>query len=99
MTAGHTEGCWTKKITEWRPRQTNKNLGRPQTRWIDDIRARSGKQWIRVAYYRIQWERMKDAYARGWIETGWRRYFMNRENLKSFCKLSSDPESTKFWYR
>ncbi|CAH2235105.1 jg7514 [Pararge aegeria aegeria] len=39
--AGHiarrTDGRWGLKVLEWRPRTGKRSVGRPQTRWTDDI--------------------------------------------------------------
>lgn len=32
-----SDGRWTKKLLEWRPRADKRNRGRPPTRWTDDI--------------------------------------------------------------
>ncbi|CAH2222158.1 jg26044 [Pararge aegeria aegeria] len=40
--AGHiarrTDGRWGLKVLEWRPRTGKRSVGRPRTRWTDDIR-------------------------------------------------------------
>lgn len=40
------------------PRKIRRSVGIPQKRSVDDIRATSGKQWIRVAQDTNQWKRM-----------------------------------------
>ncbi|CAH2235424.1 jg13282 [Pararge aegeria aegeria] len=40
--AGHiarrTDGRWGSKVLEWRPRTGKRSVGRPPTRWTDDIK-------------------------------------------------------------
>ncbi|CAH2267506.1 jg22594 [Pararge aegeria aegeria] len=44
--AGHiarrTDGRWSLKVLEWRPRTGKRSVGRPPTRWIDEIRRVAG---------------------------------------------------------
>lgn len=50
--AGHLartkDGRWTKRIVEWRPRDTTRSRGRPPTRWTDDLKRIEGN-WIQKA--------------------------------------------------
>ncbi|CAG9831296.1 unnamed protein product [Diabrotica balteata] len=50
--AGHiarmTDRRWTKRLLEWRSREDKRSVGRPPTRWTDDLR-RLNKNWIRAA--------------------------------------------------
>ncbi|CAH2238606.1 jg1148 [Pararge aegeria aegeria] len=51
--AGHiarrTDGRWGLKVLEWRPRTGKRSVGRPQTRWTDDIRRVAGSRWRQAA--------------------------------------------------
>ena len=38
---------WTKRCTEWKPREGRRNRGRPARRWRDDIEVTAGKTWVR----------------------------------------------------
>ncbi|CAH0403962.1 unnamed protein product [Chilo suppressalis] len=57
--AGHisrrTDGRWSRKVLEWRPRLGKRSVGRPETRWDDDIRRLAGVGWMRVAENGEQW--------------------------------------------
>lgn len=43
-------------------RQIDRSVGRPQKRWVDDIRDVAGKQLIRVVLGRDEWKRKGEAY-------------------------------------
>ena len=51
--AGHiarrTDGRWGRKVLEWRPRTGRRCVGRPPTRWTDDLVKVAGIRWMRVA--------------------------------------------------
>lgn len=51
--AGHVarlgDGRWTSKVTAWDGPQGKRRVGRPYTRWEDDIRKVAGPHWIYVA--------------------------------------------------
>lgn len=72
--AGHvarrTDDRWTRLILEWRPRLGRRSVGRPVTRWRDDIKERAGIQWMRKSNNRWQWHEMGKAYIQQWIEIG-----------------------------
>lgn len=70
--AGHvarfTDGRWTRKILEWRPRQdAYRSRGRPPTRWSDDIK-RLRTNWISAAQERHGWNRLREAYVQQWTQ-------------------------------
>ncbi|KAI8441306.1 hypothetical protein MSG28_014931 [Choristoneura fumiferana] len=48
--AGHitrrTDNRWGRRVLEWRPRIGKRSVGRPQTRWSDDLRRAAGKIWM-----------------------------------------------------
>lgn len=72
--AGHIARCgdnrWTRRILEWRPRETTRSKGRPQKRWVDDIRAVAGKQWMRFAKDRERWKQLEETYIQEWMDNG-----------------------------
>ncbi|KAI8440939.1 hypothetical protein MSG28_009236 [Choristoneura fumiferana] len=51
--AGHiarrTDNRWGRKVLEWRPRTGRRSVGRPPTRWTDDIVRVAGNRWMQVA--------------------------------------------------
>ncbi|KAI8441652.1 hypothetical protein MSG28_015206 [Choristoneura fumiferana] len=51
--AGHiarkTDGRWGQKVLEWRPRTGRRAVGRPPTRWSDDLVKVAGSRWMRKA--------------------------------------------------
>lgn len=71
--AGHVardNNKWTKILMEWRPRESKRNIGRPQARWRDDIQKIAGRNWILAAQDRNRWKMMEEAYIQQWTETG-----------------------------
>jgi Reverse transcriptase (RNA-dependent DNA polymerase) len=58
---------WTLRILQWRPRETKRSRGRPQRRWVDDIREAGSKNWIRQAADRQTWKNMEEAYIQKWM--------------------------------
>ena len=57
--AGHiarrTDNRWGRKVLEWRPRTGRRSVGRPPTRWTDDIVRVAGNRWMQVANCRSAW--------------------------------------------
>jgi hypothetical protein len=51
--AGHiarrTDGRWGGKVLEWRRRTGRRSVGRPPTRWTDDLMKVVGSRWMRAA--------------------------------------------------
>lgn len=43
---------WTKVLMQWRPRESKRSVGRPQTRWRNDIQRHAGKRWMQTAQER-----------------------------------------------
>ena len=72
--AGHVARCsdgrWTRKVLEWRPRDSRRSVGRPQARWSDDIRKIAGTGWMQQAQDRERWQTMGEAYVQGCMQTG-----------------------------
>lgn len=71
--AGHlarlTDGRWSKRLLEWRPRADKRNRGRPPTRWTDDIK-RITTNWIQTAQNRREWAEKGEAYVQQWTQRG-----------------------------
>ncbi len=68
--AGHItrreEGRWEKKVLEWTPRKGKRRVGRPSTRWHDEIKSNNGIAWGRDARVRSRWKKFGEAYAQEW---------------------------------
>ena len=68
--AGHlarmTRDTWAKRITEWTPYGNKRRVGRPSTRWRQDIEKKLGISWRRVAKNRSLWKKVGETYAREW---------------------------------
>ena len=51
--AGHIarfkDNRWTKRVTEWTPREWTRRQGRPKTRWRDNLFRHLGPAWPRIA--------------------------------------------------
>jgi hypothetical protein len=62
--AGHiarrTDGCWGGKVLEWWPRTGRRSVGRPPTRWTDDLVKVAGSRWMRAAQDRSTWRTLGD---------------------------------------
>ncbi|CAH2266686.1 jg19836 [Pararge aegeria aegeria] len=72
--AGHvarrTDGRWGLKVLEWRPRTGKRSVGRPPTRWTDDIRRVAGSYWRRAAQGRVLWNSLQKTYVQQWMSIG-----------------------------
>ncbi|CAH2243645.1 jg23570 [Pararge aegeria aegeria] len=44
-----TDGRWGLKVLEWRTRTGKRSVGRPPTRWTDDISPGAGNRWRQTA--------------------------------------------------
>ena len=72
--AGHiarrTDNRWGRKVLEWRPRTGKRSVGRPPTRWTDDIVRVAGNRWMQVANCRSAWRSKGEAYVQQWTSSG-----------------------------
>ncbi|KAI8431975.1 hypothetical protein MSG28_004504 [Choristoneura fumiferana] len=72
--AGHiarrTDGRWGQKVLEWRPRTGRRAVGRPPTRWSDDLVKIAGSRWMRKAQDRSEWRALGEAYVQQWTSFG-----------------------------
>ena len=70
--AGHVarlqDNRWTRRTTEWTPRQGKRARGRPPGRWRDDLEQHFGKTWTRTAQERAKWKRQTEGYIRHWMD-------------------------------
>ncbi|KAJ8706366.1 hypothetical protein PYW08_010992 [Mythimna loreyi] len=60
--AGHiarrTDCLWGRKVLEWRSRTGRRSVGRPPTRWTDDLVRFAGSRWMQDAQDRSLWRRL-----------------------------------------
>lgn len=72
--AGHvcrrTDGRWSRRVLEWRPRLGKRSVGRPPARWTDDLRKVAGTGWMRTAEDRDLWRKVGEAYVQQWTAIG-----------------------------
>ena len=72
--AGHiarrTDDRWGRKVLEWRPRTGKRSVGRPSTRWTDDLIKTAGSRWMRAASNRSYWRSLGEAYVQQWTSKG-----------------------------
>ncbi|KAI8441130.1 hypothetical protein MSG28_009382 [Choristoneura fumiferana] len=58
--AGHiarrADGRWGRKVLEWRPRIGKRSVGRPPTRWTDDLVKAPGSRWMQAAASQSNWK-------------------------------------------
>jgi hypothetical protein len=57
-----TDNRYGKRVLKWRPRLGKRTVGRPQTRWSDDLRRTAGRSWMGVAEDRARWREIGEAY-------------------------------------
>ena len=64
--AGHLirreDNRWTKRLTEWQPRNGKRCRGRQKRRWRDDITSYIGSTWTRMAKDRRWWQNHEEGY-------------------------------------
>ncbi|CAH2240676.1 jg5544 [Pararge aegeria aegeria] len=63
-------GRWGPKVLEWQPRTGKCSIGRPPTRWTDDIRRVAGSRWIQAAQNRGIWNSLQKTYVQQWTSIG-----------------------------
>ncbi|GFO08912.1 endonuclease-reverse transcriptase [Plakobranchus ocellatus] len=59
---------WTKRCTEWQLRSGRRDRGRPEARWMDDIRRAAGPQWQRKAQDQRKWKTSAESYILQWMD-------------------------------
>ena len=70
--AGHVirtnDNRWTKRMTEWQPRNGKRKRGRQKRRWRDDITSYMGTTaWTRTAMTRPEWKRLEAGFIEHWM--------------------------------
>ncbi|CAH2263996.1 jg16390 [Pararge aegeria aegeria] len=64
------DGRWGPRVLEWQPRTGKRSVGRPSTRWTDDIKRVAGSRWIPAAQNRGIWNTLKKTYVQQWTSIG-----------------------------
>lgn len=65
---------WSKRVTQWYPREGERGAKRPLMRWDDDIAQVAGRTWSRVAIDRREWRRLEEAFAEGQAGKEYKRW-------------------------
>ena len=64
--AGHiarfNDNRWTKRVTEWTPREWARRQGRPKTRWRDNLVRHLGTAWPRITRDRCLWKQFREGF-------------------------------------
>lgn len=64
--AGHvsrsTDSRWTIHTTQWKGPVGKRNVGRPYSRWADEIIQIAGKNWMDAGKDRESWKKMEEAF-------------------------------------
>ncbi|GFN92895.1 endonuclease-reverse transcriptase [Plakobranchus ocellatus] len=68
QTARENGNRWTKRCIEWQSRSGRGDRGRPEARWMDDIRRAAGPQWQREAQDRRKWKKSVEGYILQWMD-------------------------------
>ena len=66
--ARYSDNRWTKRCTDWRPRNGFRTAGRPTRRWRDDIGKHAGITWHREAQERKKWRLSVEGYIQQWMD-------------------------------
>ena len=53
---------WTKRVTEWTPREWTRWQGRPKTRWRDNLIRHLGHAWPRIARDWRLWRQFREGF-------------------------------------
>ena len=73
--AGHLmrrdDNRWTRRVTEWQPRNGKRTRGRQKRRWRDDLTTYMGPTWTRLAQDRQIWQNHEEGYIQEWMDTAW----------------------------
>ncbi|CAH2268474.1 jg16904 [Pararge aegeria aegeria] len=64
------DGRWDPKVLEWQPSTGKRSVGRPPTRWTDDIKRVAGSRWIQAAQNRGNWNSLQNTYVQQWTSIG-----------------------------
>ena len=74
---------WTKRCTEWQPREGRRNRGRRARRWRGDKKVTAGKTWMRKTKDREEWRRLSEGYVLQWTDNA---YNNNNNNNNNNCR-------------
>ncbi|CAH2254100.1 jg12103 [Pararge aegeria aegeria] len=67
--ARRTDGRrWGTTVLEWQPGK--RSVGRPPTRWTDDIKLVAGSRWTQATQYRAIWNSLQNTYVPQWTSSG-----------------------------
>ncbi|CAH2238963.1 jg19287 [Pararge aegeria aegeria] len=61
---------WDPKVLEWQPRTGKRTVGRPPTRWTDDIKRVAGSRWIQATQNGGIWNSLQKTYVQQWMSIG-----------------------------
>ncbi|CAH2234472.1 jg1614 [Pararge aegeria aegeria] len=82
--ARRTDGRWGLKVLEWRLRTGKRSVGRPPTRWTDDIRRVAGGKRPRTVYCGTPYKRPMSSSGRRFVD------MMTMMRLKIFASGQDD---------
>ncbi len=57
-----TDNRWTKKVTEWQPRNSKRSQGRQKITWRDEIVALASAGWSTLTSDRERWKGLGEAF-------------------------------------
>ncbi len=61
---------WTKRVTEWQPRNSKRCQGRQRIRWRDEIVSFAGVRWNSLTSDRERWKGLGTAFVLQWTSNG-----------------------------
>ncbi len=65
-----TDNRWTKRVTEWQPRNSKRSQERQRIRWRDKIVAFAGIRWSSLTSDRERWKGLGKAFVLQWTSNG-----------------------------
>ncbi len=72
--AGHImrrmDNRWTKRVTEWQPKNSKRRQGRQRIRWRDEIVAFAGVKWSSLTSERERWKGLGKSFVLQWTSNG-----------------------------
>ena len=64
------DGRWSRRVTDWTPRDGKRGRGRPDRRWRDEIERFAGVTWHRLAQSCESWKKLGEAFVQQWTSDG-----------------------------
>ena len=64
------DGRWSRRMTDWTPRDGKRGRGRPDRRWRDEIERFAGATWHRLAQSCESWKKLGEAFVQQWTSDG-----------------------------